>query len=356
MADFAWMADEEELSPAALTVRAQALPADDNGSLVWNLFFPRRDVDSVDVEDITVVDDRPTADRREWNARGRLIPIITPETRRLSIVPIEAYDKIEEKEMQKLAETAALAGADPRSVYRNIIGVRIPDRVDRLAMADYRRLEVDVMQAWSQGTVTQRSPQDASKAYTMSYGFDSGRYETAATAWDDAGVNAYEEFVAWYQDSIDDAGPGAGAVMRRATRDAIVADAPTGIGGETLEIPQVEARIRQRLGTDFRFFLLEQTVDVFNDGGTARTRTKIWPSMRVAFVPAGIAVGNAIFAPVKRAMDLVGQVGKPAGIDVRGVTVYYEEANLGRELTIEAQLNAAPAPNESLIRVINAGV
>jgi hypothetical protein len=356
MPDFAWMADEEDLSPAALTVRAQALQADDNGRLVWDQFFPRRDVDSVDVDDITVIDDRPTADRREWNARGRLIPIRTPEQRRLSIVPIEAYDKIEEKEMQKLAETAAMSGADPRTVYRNIIGVRIPDRVDRLAMADYRRLEVDTMQAWSAGTVTQRSPQDASKTYTMSYNFAAGRYETAATAWNDGSVNAYEEFVAWYQDAIDDAGPGAGAVMRRATRDAIVADAPTGIGGESLEIPQVEARIRQRLGTDFRFFLMENTVDIFTDGGVTRVRTKIWPVGRVAFVPAGISVGNTLFAPVKRAMDLVGQVGKPAGIDIRGVTIYYEEANLGRELTIEAQLNAAPAPNENLIRVINAGV
>lgn len=356
MPDFAWMADEEELSPAALTVRAQTLPQDDNGRLLWDQFMPRRDVDSVDVEDITVVDDRPTADRREWNARGRLIPIVTPERRRLSIVPIEAYDKIEEKEMQKLAETAALAGTDPRNVYRNIIGVRIPYRVNRLALADYRRLEVDVMQSWAMGTVTQRNPQDASKTYTMSYDFDAGRYEVVGTAWNDPSVNAYEEAVAWYQDAIDDAGPGAGMVLRRATRDAIVADAPTGIGGETLEIPQVEARIRQRLGSDFRFFVIENTVDVFVDGGGARTRQKTWPAQRVAFVPAGISVGNSLFAPVKRAMDIVGQVGTGAGIDVRGVTVYYEEANLGRELTIEAQLNAAPAPNEQLIRVINAGV
>jgi len=356
MADFSWMADEEELSPAALTVRAQAVPPDDTGQLVWDQFFPRRDVDSVDVEDITVIDDRPTADRREWNARGRLIPLRTPERRRLSIVPIEAYDKIEEKEMQKLAETAALGGVDPRVVYRNIVGVRIPDRVDRLALADYRRLEVDVFQAWSQGTVTQRDPQNATRTYTMSYNFDAGRYETAATAWNDPSVNAYEEFVSWYQDSIDAVGPGAGAVLRRATRDAIVADAPTGIGGESLEIPQVEARIRQRLGTDFRFFVLENSVDVFNDGGTARTRTKVWPVGRVAFVPAGIAVGNAIFAPVARATRLVAQVGAAAGIDVRGVTVYYEQGNGGRELIIEAQLNAAPAPNEQLIRVINAGV
>lgn len=356
MADFAWMADEEELSPAGLTVRAQILPVDDSGKLFWPLFFPRRDVDSVDLEEMTVRDDRPVADRREWNARGRFIPIITPEIRRMSIVPIESYDKIEEKEMQKLAETANAAGANPQAVYRNQIGARIPQRVDRLALSDYRRLEVDVFQSWAYGTLTQRNPQDASKTYTMSYNFDPGRYEVAATAWNDPSVNAYEEAIAWYQDSIDQNGPGAGMLLRRATRDAIVADAPTGLNGESLEAPQVEARIRQRLGSDFRFFVMESTVMIFTDGGTTRVQTKVWPSQRVAYVPAGVAVGTSAFAPVKRAMDMVARVGTGAGIDVRGVTVYYEEANLGRELTIEAQLNAAPAPDEQLIRVINAGV
>jgi len=41
---------------------------------------------------------------------------------------------------------------------------------------------------------------------------------------------------------------------------------------------------------------------------------------------------------------------------VRGVTVYYDESSMGRRLDIEAQLNAAPIPDESRVDVIDVGV
>ena len=104
MADFSWIAEVDELSPAALTVLAQTVDPSDNGQLLWDIFFPRANVDSVDLKDLFTLDDRPAADRREWNARGRFIPILTPEQRMMSMVPIEGYDKIDEYEMQKLEE------------------------------------------------------------------------------------------------------------------------------------------------------------------------------------------------------------------------------------------------------------
>jgi len=348
---FDWIEKVDELSPAALTVRAQLLDPTDDGHLVWDVFFPRRDVDSVDLRDVVTLDDRPAADRREWNARGRMIPLKTPDTRELEMVPIEAYDKIDEREMQKLRERTL----NNQGVIQEIIGTSLPRRSDRLAMACYRRLELDVMQVWSQGTLTQRNPQDASKTYTASFGISTSRITTAGTAWNDAGLNAYDEFLAWYEDAVQASGNGVGAVMRLATYKEILKDAPDLGNGVKMTRAQIEDRIQQDLGSPFRFILLENSIDVFDDGGVATTRTKIWPTGRVAFVPDGTAVGYAGFAPVSRAMELSAQVPE-AGINVRGVTVYHDASNGGRELALEAQINALPVPDEGKVFVINAGV
>ena len=73
MANFAWMAQVAALSPAALTVRAQTISPNDNGRLLWDLFFPRVNVDSVRLSEINTLDDRPAADRGHGaHARRRL--------------------------------------------------------------------------------------------------------------------------------------------------------------------------------------------------------------------------------------------------------------------------------------------
>lgn len=348
--DFTWMAQVEELAPTALTVRAQTLSPNDNGRLLWDIFFPRADVDSVNLQDVSTLDDRPAADRREWGARGRLIPILTPAQRKMRIVPIEAYDKINELEMQHLMEGAFGNSA----IVQDVIGVRIPDRTDRLAMADYRRLELDAMQAWATGTIIQRNPQNAAQTYTASFGFPSSRIQTASTAWN-AAANAYNEFIAWYEDGIEAVGPGEGAVLRLATLREILADAPDLPNGVSMTRSQLADRVSQDIGQPFQFFVIENSLDVFDDGGTAVTRTKVWPAEQVAFVPAGREVGRTAFAPVVRAMELSAQVPE-ASIDVRGVTVYHDSGNGGRELEIDAQLNAMPLPDESKVFVIDAGV
>lgn len=349
--DFTWMAQVDELAPAALTVRVQTLSPNDNGRLLWDVFFPRVNVDSVRLSDISTLDDRPAADRREWNARGRLIPILTPAQRKMEMVPIEAYDKINELEMQYLME----GSFGNNAIVQEQIGVRIPDRTDRLAMACYRRLEMDTMQAWATGTIVQRNPQNAAQTYTVSFGFSSGRLQTAATAWNDPGVNAYDEFIAWYEDGIEAVGPGEGVVIRLATLRAILADAPDLPNNVKMTRAQLADRVEQDIGQPFQFFVNENSIDVFPDGGTAVTRTKVWPSQQVAFVPAGKEVGRAAFAPVARAMELSNQVPE-ASIDVQGVTIYHDSGNGGRELEIDAQLNAMPLPDESKEFVIDAGV
>lgn len=351
MATFSWIQTEEDLSPAALTVRAQTLSPNDQGQLYWDTFCPRRDVDSVKLSDITTLDERPAADRREWNARGRFVPMLTPAQRQMSIIPIEAYDKVDEQEMQHLLE-GSFGNA---SIIQDVIGARLPDRADRLAMSAYRRLEIDFTNAWTLGTITQRNPSNASQTFAASFGFSASRLTTAPTAWNDSGVNAYDLFVAWYMSAIELSGNGKGAMLRSATRAAILADSPDADGGVAMSLARVEARISEDVGQPFRFYLNEQSIDVFNDGGTAVTRTKVWPAQRVAFIPADTRIGYTAFAPVRRAWEISNQV-PDAGIDVRGVTVAHEESNGGRELTIEAQLNAMPVPDEGRVVVINAGV
>lgn len=347
-----WLATRELLSPAALTVRAQTISPSDAGSLIWPTLFPRVDEDSVDLEDVTTLDTRFVSDRREWNARGRRIPLVTPDRRKVSIVPVEGNDKIDEYEMQKLRERTS--GND--AILQDIIGARIPQRVDKLTLANFRRLEVDAMNAWALGQITQRMPEDASKTYVASFGFAVGRYVTAGTAWNDASVNAYDLFLAFIASAQDLVGQVEGAMMRQATLNAILADAPDLPNGVAMTRSQLNDRISDDLAIPFTIFVNENSVDPFDDGGTAVTRTKLWPAQRVAAIPVGEVLGRMAQAPVVRAMDIVSEVGAEAGIDVRGNTVYYEESNNGRELSIEVQINALPVPDEGKMYVSNVGV
>jgi hypothetical protein len=351
MADFSWLAKMDDLSPAGLTVRAQSLSPNDMGRLRWDIFFPRVDVDSVNLQDIVTIDERPVADRREWNGPGRYIPLLTPDQRKMSIIPVEAYDKIGEYEMQRINEGAF----GNQVIFQQVVGTRLPNRVDRLVMANYRRLEVDAFKAWATGTIVQRNPQDASKTVTASFGFSNTRLQTAGTAWNDAGLNAYDTFLAWLRDGIDAVGPIAGVVLRQATRAAILADAPNLANAVKMTRAQLEERIQDDLGSPFAFYEFEDSLDVYNDGGTAVTRTKVWPTQKVAIVPAGTTVGVTAFAPVIRAMDIARQVPN-AGVDLRGQTVFYDAQNAGKELEIQAQVNAMPVPDENKIFVIDAGV
>jgi hypothetical protein len=348
---FEWMTQLFNLSPAALTVRAQALDPTDLGRLLWDIFFPRQNVNSVDLADVLTLDDRPSADRREWNGPGRLIPLITPTVRDISMVPIEGYDKIDEHEMQKLMERF-IGNAQ---LIADQIGVSLPDRSDRLAMACYRRLELDTFSAWLNGTIVQRNPQDASKTFTASYGIDSGRIQTASTAWNDTGLNAYDELIAWIEDGIDAVGSISGVMLRLATLKAIQADAPDMANGVPATRAGLESRVQDDLGSPFKFFVNENSIDEFTDGGTTKTRRKVFTAEKVALIPQGNAVGYTGFAPVVRAMELSSQV-PDAGIEVQSVTIYHDAHNAGKELEIQAQLNALPVPNEELIWVIDAGV
>lgn len=351
MPNLSWIEAAEDLSPAALTVRAQTVSPNDDGQLLWDAFMPRVDVDSIHLRDAIASARRFAADRREWNGRGRLIPVSTPALREMTMVPIEAYDRLGEYEMQLLRERTLGGSSDQ---VRNLLQVSIPQRVDALVQADYRRLELDVMKAWSDGVIAQRDPQTG-RTFQASYGIDASRYATAATAWSTASFDAYGAFLAWYESAIERSGQGRGVVLRLAVLRLIQASAPTLIGGVAMTRSQLADRISQDLGQPFTFAIVENTVDVFTDGGTAAAATKIWPIGKIGFIPANGQVGAVAQAPVARAMDIDEAVPE-AGIDVRGVTVYHESESNGRELVIEAQLNAFPVPDANRIEVLDTGV
>ncbi len=348
--NFTWTEEIEELSPAALTVRAQAVSPNDNGQLKWDMFFPRRAVESVDLDDVTTLDNRPASDRREWSQRGRLIPTKAPTTRKVSIVPIEGNYMWGEYELQKLNERTMNNAA----IIAQIMQSTVPGKVEAIAMANYRRLELDTFEAWALGTVTQRNPQNASETFQASFAFDAGRYQTAGTAWNDAGLNAYDELLDWLDDAINTVGAIRGVVSRRNFIKEVLADAPDLAGGAQMTLVQLEQRIQDDLGSEFRFYPMEDTVEVFTDGGTATTATKVWAAEKIAAVPASGVVGYAAFAPVKRAMDIATRLPQ-AKIDTNGQVAFYDEFNNGRELSLEVQVNAMPVPDEQKMFVMDVG-
>lgn len=359
MAFFSWVGAEKRLSNASLTVLVQAVSPTDQDLLLWDVFFPRQNVPSVKIDTITpLLATRWTSDRREWNGRGRYIPQEYPGTAQLEMVPIEAYFKLSEREIQQLEEAGAGGGNDQ---FRRLVGVDIPDRTETLAQANYRRIEVDTFNAWATGSVSVRNPVTGT-LYTASYGFDATRYTVQAPVWTGGtGGTAYSKFMLFLQAAIERGIPVGGAMMRLSTREAIRTSAPntafpTAAAGTFSPIlADVESRIQQELGVDFRFYLNERHVDVFPTGGIATSQAKLWPANTIAIVPSGEKIGYNAFAPVARAFE-ISRAAPEARIDVNGMTAYTETANNGRELTVECQVNALPVPIETNVYVTNAGI
>jgi hypothetical protein len=347
----AWWQTEKTISPVAMTVFAQSIDPTNQDELDWDVFFPRQNVGSVDLQSITATENRFVADRREWGARGRRIPELTPVVRPVSIIPVEANKAINEYEMQKISEAASTNVA----LFRQMVGVSIPQRVQDCVRAVYRRIQLDCDTAWSTGTIVQKNPETGA-TYTATQLSDATRYLTAGTAWNDAGVNAYDLFLAWVVAAQAKVGAVIGARTKLNVLNAILADAPDLPNGVLMTRGQLEQRIEADLGFPFRFSITDQSVEVFTDGGTATTTTQRWGAGKIAAIPAGGTVGFTAFAPVRRAQDLAASVGPGPGIDVNGVTVYYEESNGGRQLDIQCQANPLPVLDQQRIYVTATGI
>lgn len=341
------------MTAAALTVRAQAVPVNDQATLIWDILFPRQDVDSVKLRTITTAIYRPVADRREWNARGRMIPLVTPRLDEIEMTPVESYFRIAEREIQELEERTF----GNEALFRQIVGVDIPTRTEALASANYRRLEVDAMTAWALGQISARNPVGG-ETVTVSFGFDSSRYQTPAAWTGGPGGTAYGNFLTWVREAQIMVGAISGVMLRQSTRLAIQTSAPYPFAlntNVTINRAQLTDLIQQETGSPFQFVENERTADVMTDGGTTMVRTKLWPANHLAVIPQGGNVGYTAFAPVARAFQIAR--GNPnAGIDVRGQTAFTEVGNAGRDLTVECQGNMLPIPNEQSVYVADVGI
>jgi len=352
MIDFLLKVDD--LAPARLSVAAQSVDPMDEGRLYWPLFFPRVNSNSIRIRELTPTDFRPVADNREWNADGRHVPFLTPAIKEMELVPTEAHFTIGEREMQLLGE----AGDGDRDLIIRQMRARLPERMEDIVTSLYRRLELNMVRAWTDGLCQTTDPKGGT--FTTTFGFAANRILTAGTAWDDAGVNAYNLFSTFVKNGIRKVGRTRGAIMRQATLDVILADAPNAIPGIASTIAPTVAQVEDLIrGTHklpaFTIQVIEDTVDVFADDGVDTTETDVWPVQHVALIPPGGTVGVTHFVPVFRAQELARQI-PDAKLDVRGASVFPISEKNGKMLKIEAQLNIFPVPAERNVYVTDAGV
>lgn len=343
-----WLEQMDRVSSVSLTVRAQSLDPSDNGDLIWDTLLPRENVDSLDIGIITGRSMKFVSDRREFDAPGRQIQIVTPDVGQLSITPIEAYHLIGEKELT----TLRLQTGGNQQVFREQLAAPIPARSDVLVMANYRRIEVDVHSVLATGNLTWRNPQ-LGHAGTVSYQFSATRYQTAGVAW--TNVTAYDNFIAWYEDGLAAIGGAArGVMLSRKVRKMLQQSAPMGVNQKKLTRAQLEDQLSEDLGVDFAFFENDRTADIYGDAGVIATNTRLWPVGKILMIPTG-ALGSTAFAPITRAMDMAAAV-PDAKIDMRGQAVFYLPYNDDKGLKLQAQINALPNPNEQKLWNIETGV
>lgn len=330
------------------TVSAQLVTPNDVGDLTYPTFFPRQDVRSVKIGEIAIGNFRPVASRREWNAPGRAIPLKTPSTRDVEIIPVEAYFTLGEREMQTLVEQTD----NNQQLILGRMGADLPGRTDGLAASDLNRIELDSTTLWATGSLVQDDPQTG-RTFTTSFGFPAAKISTVSTAWTSG--TAYANFMAWLADGEASIGSIGGVRLRQATYNAIEAGAPNLLNGYRPTMRDIQSRITDMRGRPFAFFIDEGTLDVPVDGGIDFVNTKRWLTGRIAAIPASGTVGRTCFAPVVRAAELDRNF-PGAGIDRNGVTIYYTSLNEGKGAKVSAQVNALSIPSEDNLWVINAGI
>jgi hypothetical protein len=225
-----------------------------------------------------------------------------------------------------------------------------------IADACWRRLEFDTFNAWSAGEIVQRNPENAAQTFTMSFGFGSNHYLTAATAWNDGGVNAYNLLQSWIVAAEDRIGPIQGAMTSLAVFNAILADAPNLPNAVTMTRSALEDRISEDRGRPFTLVVNERKVDVFSDGGTVHVRTRLWPVGAIAAIPDDGVVGRVAFAPVLAAWDVASEAGPNVAINKNREICYPEVHNHGKRVEFRAQLNALPIPEKGRTYVTATGV
>jgi len=340
------LANRDGLTDADMTIRAQALRNENPERLRWDVFYAQAEADNMMLSEYERADFAFVAERRPYNTQGLEMPEKFGELKHMLFLPIQLKKTIDEEEIQTLN-----VPTDEEEMVLNLMEKRLPDRVDKLVLADERRAEIDAFHAWATGTIKAKNYRTKDVAL-VSYGFAPERYQTAATPWSDSGVDSFSELVAWLRDARSLVGATTAVYMDGYTLQVLIDDAPDDDRGLPLGQGELEQLVSSKSGREISFVVDDQEFDTDLSGGTVRR----WPVGKVAAVPEGFTLGQMRFAPVSRASDLIGEASDPASIEQRDVTVFYVGNNDGTQLQIQAQLNAYPAPRENDMAVIDNGV
>ena len=335
----------EGLSAAEMTIRAQALRNENPDRLRWSVFYAQDEADNMQLREFGRADFAFVTERRPYNTQGLELPEKFGELKHMLFLPIQIKKTIDEEEIQMLN-----VPTDNERMVLELMEKRIPDRVDKMVLADERRLEVDGFHAWATGNIKAKNYQTKQVAL-VSYGFASERYQSATTPWSDSTVNSLAELIAWLRDARSLVGTVVRVYMDGYTLQVLLDDAPTDANDLPLAQGELEQYVSAKSGREVRFAVDDQEFETDLEGGKVRR----WPVGKVAAVPEGFRIGQMRFAPVSRASDLIDQVDSDE-IEQRDVTVFYVTNDDGTQLQIQAQLNAYPAPRENDIAVMDNGI
>jgi hypothetical protein len=345
----AYLESIEGLRSIDRTVSAQEVSPNDNGVLKYPIYFPPVDVASTKLSEIIIDTYRPTASRREWNGPERYIPLRTPSSLDLEMIPIGSYFTLGEKEIQRYEE---ISGGDEAVILR-LAGADVNTRTDGLVEADYRRVEVDAHTLWATGRLVQDDPQTGRTVET-NFGFDADRLQDASgTPWD--GTNFYANLVSWLTDGKAAIGGTLGGVMLSEAKRRLVKASFTFPVGVTQSYAYIEAAIADELGVaDFRFVSNDDTLDLALDGGTKFDPGRVWPVNHLAAIPADGRIGRTARAPIAGLGALARQF-PGAQVNRNGALIAYDRLNSGKGAKVRSQLHHMSIPNERRVWTINTG-
>ena len=353
MERFAWILAFLGLREVDLTVRAQAVDPMDVDGVIYPAFLQTENVNSMKVAEVTTRSYRQVAGRRPWDTDGSRFVQLPGDMRDAEFTPIDMYDFIGEK---ALYELFAFFGAGiENDATRQMVGRQllqsVPDRIVEMAKAIERRLNIESANAWALGNYTITDPQNTAVA-TVSFGYSASRYQTAVTAWDDAGKDAVDEFVTWLRAARQKIGSLGGARMSTKVLLELLKDAPVTINTMLkMSTTDLEQYIAQQVGVgSFRIVIDDYTYET-----APGTSVRYWPVGHVAAIPSDRYVGTMNFAPVVRAAQIAGAVPE-ARVNVRGAAAFYEAFNGGKALKYSVQRNAYPWLNEQKLYVIDTGI
>lgn len=352
---FSYLEGIAELMPAAQTVRAQSAVANVE-QLYWDAFFPRNDADSIKITNLVDTDFNPVADRRAWDAEGRLVNPRVGDAEEWEMTPIEAFFSIGEREQnQLLTQTNENVQAA-----LELFGADLPGRIDLIVAACLNRIEMDAFEAWLEGTITVRDPNQENQTITVDLGFASSHYKDYGGAW--TNTDAFGNFIDEVWNAKQEIGSLTGCIMPDYVLDLILQDAESTIqnaGGLTAGVSDIQDAAARKLGQanfTINTDIASNEFDEYQSGGSDTTLQTAWSEGHIAFVPRAGDIGRTEFAPNIRARQVANQDIGPEEIDRNGIAVYYASENDGKRLKCQAQVNALPIPNENRVYVVDSKV